>query len=116
MTTPMFTLVVRRRVSTSGNPELFRSIDIAREDGPTGAVEVPRRMGRKVPGGKEIDLAESGVHVLASEFGRLAQLVRAPASHAGGPRFESASVHHLPSWGPFTSDAGCCWLLNRDVF
>ena len=30
----------------------------------------------------------------AAQFGRLAQLVRAPASHAGGRRFESASVHH----------------------
>jgi hypothetical protein len=27
--------------------------------------------------------------------GRVAQLVRAPASHAGGPRFESVRAHHL---------------------
>ena len=26
--------------------------------------------------------------------GRIAQLVRVPASHAGGPRFESVCVHH----------------------
>src|SRR5579859_3380653 len=29
--------------------------------------------------------------------GRLAQLVRAPALQAGGPRFESATAHHLES-------------------
>src|ERR1039458_9517578 len=28
-------------------------------------------------------------------FGRVAQLVRAPASHAGGHRFESCRAHHL---------------------
>src|ERR1019366_675483 len=27
-------------------------------------------------------------------FGRVAQLVRAPASHAGGPGFESLRAHH----------------------
>ena len=27
-------------------------------------------------------------------FGRVAQLVRAPASHAGGHRFESCRAHH----------------------
>ena len=34
------------------------------------------------------------VHTLLS-VGRLAQLVRARASHARGHRFESCSVHHL---------------------
>ena len=29
--------------------------------------------------------------------GRVAQLVRAPASHAGGPRFESVRAHHSKS-------------------
>ena len=28
-------------------------------------------------------------------YGRLAQLVRAPALHAGGHRFESYTAHHL---------------------
>ncbi len=28
------------------------------------------------------------------QFGRVAQLVRAPASHAGGHRFESCRAHH----------------------
>ena len=31
----------------------------------------------------------------ASHTGRVAQLVRAPASHAGGHRFESCRAHHL---------------------
>src|SRR5437868_5433554 len=31
---------------------------------------------------------------LAQSFGRLAQLVRARASHARGQRFESSSAHH----------------------
>src|SRR6185437_4782308 len=39
----------------------------------------------------------SGVFV-----GRLAQLVRAPASHAGGPGFESLTAHHS-STGPSAS-------------
>ena len=30
----------------------------------------------------------------ATDFGRVAQLVRAPASHAGGRRFESCRAHH----------------------
>ena len=41
-----------------------------------------------------IDSAEAGLHGPRSVEGRLARLVRAPASHAGGRRFESASVHH----------------------
>ncbi len=28
-------------------------------------------------------------------YGRLAQLVRAPALQAGGPRFEPATAHHI---------------------
>src|SRR3989442_805577 len=32
--------------------------------------------------------------LLSSQPGRLAQLVRAPSSHGGGPRFEPASAHH----------------------
>ena len=32
--------------------------------------------------------------IMSTEFGRLAQLVRAPALQAGGHRFESYSVHH----------------------
>ena len=31
--------------------------------------------------------------ILEGLFGRIAQLVRVPASHAGGPRFESVCVH-----------------------
>ena len=42
-----------------------------------------------------IDSAEAGLHGPRSVEGRLAQLVRAPASHAGGRRFESVSVHHF---------------------
>ena len=42
-----------------------------------------------------IDSAEAGLHGPLSVEGRLAQLVRAPASHAGGRRFESVSVHHF---------------------
>ena len=42
-----------------------------------------------------IDSAEAGLHGPRSAEGRLAQLVRAPASHAGGRRFESVSVHHF---------------------
>ena len=34
----------------------------------------------------------------ASLFGRVAQLVRAPALQAGGRQFESVLVHHFPSW------------------
>jgi hypothetical protein len=30
-----------------------------------------------------------------ASIGRVAQLVRAPASHAGGHRFESCRAHHL---------------------
>ena len=33
--------------------------------------------------------------VKLSPYGGLAQLVRAPASHAGGPRFEPAISHHF---------------------
>src|SRR5229473_187083 len=32
---------------------------------------------------------------IVTTLGRVAQLVRAPASHAGGPRFESVRAHHL---------------------
>src|SRR5689334_641551 len=38
----------------------------------------------------------------SSDFGRLAQLVRAPASHAGGRRFESYTAHHFFSSSPPT--------------
>ena len=34
------------------------------------------------------------VHVINIFFGRLAQLVRAPALQAGGHRFESYIAHH----------------------
>jgi len=40
-------------------------------------------------------ISEGAVIIVLPRLGRLAQLVRAPASHAGGLRFESASVHHL---------------------
>jgi hypothetical protein len=45
-----------------------------------------------------------GMRRITSGFsiGRLAQLVRAPASHAGGPGFESLTAHHS-SQGPSTS-------------
>ena len=33
--------------------------------------------------------------IMSTEFGRLAQLVRAPALQAGGHRFESYIAHHL---------------------
>src|ERR1700743_2765486 len=40
---------------------------------------------------------ESGSGLESKErlYGRVAQLVRAPASHAGGPGFESLRAHHL---------------------
>ena len=40
----------------------------------------------------------NGVHAI----GRVAQLVRAPASHAGGPGFESLRAHHLSARQPAT--------------
>ena len=36
----------------------------------------------------------SGLESKEVPFGRVAQLVRAPASHAGGHRFESCRAHH----------------------
>jgi hypothetical protein len=36
----------------------------------------------------------SGLESEEHHFGRVAQLVRAPASHAGGHRFESCRAHH----------------------
>ena len=33
--------------------------------------------------------------IMSTEFGRLAQLVRAPALQAGGHRFESYIAHHF---------------------
>jgi hypothetical protein len=38
----------------------------------------------------------SGLESKEVPFGRVAQLVRAPASHAGGHRFESCRAHHSP--------------------
>ena len=44
---------------------------------------------------------------LMRSFGRLAQLVRAPASHAGGRRFESYSDHHHSSRHLLDLELGC---------
>ena len=42
-----------------------------------------------------------------SSSGRLAQLVRAPASHAGGRQFESAIAHSAAHPGPIASRPRC---------
>ena len=42
----------------------------------------------------------------ACQYGGLAQLVRAPASHAGGHWFESSSLHQNP-WKPCVSKGFC---------
>ena len=54
-------------------------------------------------------------------YGRIAQLVRAPASHAGGQRFESVYAHqikavHSSEWAAFilcTKTDSCRCLLER---
>ena len=43
------------------------------------------------------------VSYLECSSGRVAQLVRAPASHAGGHRFESCRAHH-----PGTCESATC--------
>jgi hypothetical protein len=47
--------------------------------------------------------SESGLKSRDVHFGRVAQLVRAPASHAGGHRFESCRAHH-----PRTCESSTC--------
>ena len=42
---------------------------------------------------------DCGSTTLSQVCGRLAQLVRAPARHAGGHWFESSIAHHLPFRG-----------------
>ena len=47
--------------------------------------------------GQNLDRGISNLESTAKHEGRVAQLVRAPASHAGGPEFESPRAHHFVS-------------------
>ena len=50
----------------------------------------------------------------APSDGGLAQLVRAPASHAGGPRFEPARFHHIFSLSMRTEKL-CAYIKRKSM-
>ena len=45
--------------------------------------------------------------IMSTEFGRLAQLVRAPALQAGGHRFESYIAHHFAGIAQLVEQLTC---------
>ncbi len=53
------------------------------------------------------------VAIAAAEYGRIAQLVRAPASHAGGQRFESVYAHHSKAHTGYCSRCGLSFCFHK---
>ena len=86
-----------------------------------GLVDIPARSrtvslynrfdeGRAVVYGFKLGLLSAQLVDRAGFEGHVAQLVRAPASHAGGPQFESGRAHHLsPIFSTIPAPCG----LNR---